>query len=446
VKHRIPGLLAVGTFIAGCLLGGASAQAQFFQQAKLIGTGAIGPSGQGSSVALSASGSTAIVGGTVDNNGLGAAWVFKRSGGVWTQQAKLVGTGAIGPSGQGFSVALSADGNTAIVSGPGDNSGLGAAWVFKRSGGVWTQQAKLVATGAIGDPVSLSASGYTAIVGGPGDNSGFGAAWVFKRSGGVWTQQAKLVGTGAIGDAHQGSSVALSASGDTAIVGGRSDNAKFGAAWVFKRSSGVWTQQAKLVGTGAYYAEQGRSVALSASGSTAIVGGQADNLGVGAAWAFKRSGGVWTQQAKLVGTDVPSGDAAQGSSVALSASGSTAMVGGPFDNYDVGAAWVFKRSGGVWTQQAKLVGTGAIGDALQGNSVSLSASGSTAIVGGPYDDQAGAAWIYVSFTGIPGTASCHGQSVSALAQQYGGFGSAAAALGYSSVQAMQNGVAIYCAG
>ena len=152
------------------------------------------------------------------------------------------------------------------------------------------------------------------------------------------------------------------------------------------------------------------------------------------------------QQAKLIGTGAigPSG---QGSSVALSASGSTAMVGGPFDNYDVGAAWVFKRSGGVWTQQAKLVGTGAIGDALQGNSVSLSASGSTAIVGGPWDtDRTGAAWVFVRFAGLPRSASCHGQSVSALAQQYGGFGSAAAALGYSSVQAMQNGVAIYCAG
>jgi len=69
----------------------------------------------------------------------GAAWVFTRSGGGWTQQgSKLVGTGAVGNAGQGFSVALSADANTAIVGGVGDNSYTGAAWVYSRGGTVWT--------------------------------------------------------------------------------------------------------------------------------------------------------------------------------------------------------------------------------------------------------------------------------------------------------------------
>jgi hypothetical protein len=68
----------------------------------------------------------------------------------FTQQGpKLVGTGAVNsplPAEQGISVALSADGNTAIVGGHVDNSGTGAAWVYTRSGGVWSQQgSKLVA-------------------------------------------------------------------------------------------------------------------------------------------------------------------------------------------------------------------------------------------------------------------------------------------------------------
>ena len=185
------------------------------------------------------------MGGLDDNSGTGAAWVFTRSGGVWTQQgSKLVGTGAVGNAGQGISVALSADGNTAIVGGSGDNSDTGAAWVYTRSGGVWTQQgSKLVGTGAVGSAeqgrsVALSADGNTAIVGGPGDNSYTGAAWVFTRSGGVWTQQgSKLVGTGAVGNADQGYSVALSADGNTAIVGGPADNSDTGAAWVFVQPS-----------------------------------------------------------------------------------------------------------------------------------------------------------------------------------------------------------------
>jgi hypothetical protein len=177
----------------------------------------------------------------LDGGEIGAAWVFTQSGGVWTQQgSKLVGTGAAGIAGQGQSVALSADGNTAIVGGIFDNSEAGAAWVFTRSDGIWSQQgSKLVGTGAVGksqqgSPVALSTDGNTAIVGGYFDNSEAGAVWVFTRSGGVWSQHgSKLVGTGAVGNAQQGSSVALSANGNTALVGGYEDNGGAGAAWPF---------------------------------------------------------------------------------------------------------------------------------------------------------------------------------------------------------------------
>ena len=106
------------------------ALAQFTQQGpKLVGSGASGNAQQGTSVALSVDGNTAIVGGFADNSFAGAAWVFTRSGGVWTQQGnKLVGSGAAGNAQQGISVALSADGNTAIVGGRGDNARVGAAW------------------------------------------------------------------------------------------------------------------------------------------------------------------------------------------------------------------------------------------------------------------------------------------------------------------------------
>jgi hypothetical protein len=162
--------------------------------------------------------------------GIGAAWVFTNSGGVWTQQgSKLVGTGAVGGAFQGWSVALSGDGNTAVVGGYFDNNATGAAWVYTRSNGIWTQQgSKLVANDSVGPAfqgtsVALSADGNTVIVGGLFDNfdsncaCGIGAAWVFTNSGGVWTQQgSKLVGTGAVGGAFQGRSVALS--GDGALI------------------------------------------------------------------------------------------------------------------------------------------------------------------------------------------------------------------------------------
>jgi hypothetical protein len=410
--------------ILGMLFLAHAAAAQFTEQgSKLVGTGAVGAAQQGTSVALSADGTTAIIGGPRDDTHVGAAWVYTRSGGVWSQQgSKLVGTQTLPGVGglQGVSVAISADGNTAIIGGDQDNSGAGAAWVFTRSGGVWSPQgSKLVGTGAVGasfqgESVAISGDGNTAIVGGFGDNSSsgssdyspVGAAWVFTRSGGVWSQQgSKLVGTGAVWGAGQGMSVAISADGTTAIVGGAWDNSGTGpgAAWVFTCSGGVWSQQgSKLVGTGASSnARQGTSVAISADGNTAIVGGYGDNSYVGAVWVFTRNGGVWSQEgSKLVGTGAV-GAATQGVSVAISADGTTAIVGGPSDNANRGAAWVYTRSGGAWSQLgSKLVGTEAVGAAVyQGQSVSISEDGTTTIIGGPYDNsQAGAAWVFTAST------------------------------------------------
>jgi hypothetical protein len=437
------------------------------QQAKLVGTGAVGSAHQGLAVAISSDGSTALVGGWGDNGSTGATWVYTRSGTTWTQQgSRLVGTGTTGSASQGWSVALSADGNTALVGGYNDDGGVGAAWVFTRSAGVWSQQgSKLVGSGAVGNSlqggsVALTGDGNTAAVGGYGDSTGTGAVWIFKRSTGVWSQQGdKLVGAGAVGaprqgksvglsadarfvvvggwqddadtgamwtfttalwvqqgpklygyygtgaQAQQGSSVAVSADGMTAISGGPLDDGEMGAAWVFIRSGGVWALEGeKLVGTGAVgsYIDQGTSVALSADGNTALVGGYADNTYVGAAWVFTRSAGVWTQQGgKLVGTG-GTGSPMQGSSVALSGDGNTAIVGGPGDNSNAGATWVFTRSAGVWTQQgSKLVGTGATGSAHQGGHVALSGDGNTAIVGGASDySNTGAAWVFVRSGGV----------------------------------------------
>jgi hypothetical protein len=381
--------------------------AQFSQQGpKLVGPGAIYSSQQGISVALSSDGTTAIVGGNNDGS-VGAAWVFVRAGGTWTPQAKLVPADAVGPFVQlGISVALSYDGNTAIVGGFQDSNDVGAAWVFTRNGSVWSEQAKLVGTGVLGSgalqgfSVALSADGNIALIGGYADNSGVGAAWVFTRSGGLWAEQAKLVGADAVGNAFQGYSVTLSASGDTAIVGGFQDSGNVGAAWVFVRTGNAWFQQSKLVGAGGVGdTQQGFSVALSADGNTAIVGGNNDSQSPLAAWIFIRSGNSWTQQSMLVGSGAI-GSAFHGTSVSLSADGNTAVIGGPFNDGGAGTAWVFTRSGTTWSELNKLTGTGAVGFAAQGRSVALSADGSTAIVGGPNDNGSiGAAWVFATPAG-----------------------------------------------
>ncbi|MBL0097212.1 MAG: IPT/TIG domain-containing protein [Bacteroidetes bacterium] len=214
--------------------------------------------------------------------------------------------------------------------------------------------------------------------------------WIYTRIGGFWNQQgSKLVGTGNIGAARQGISVSISADGNTAVAGGFGDNSNQGAAWIWTRTGTLWTQQGvKLVGSGnTGAAQQGTSVSISADGNTVIVGGFADNGNVGAAWVWKRNGGNWTQEGgKLVGGGYV-GSSNQGRSVCLSDDGNTAIVGGPNDNFPNGAAWIWIRTGGTWLQQGnKLVGTGGVGIQVQGRSVSISADGNVVIVGGPGDN------------------------------------------------------------
>jgi hypothetical protein len=186
-----------------------------------------------------------LVGGYLDNGSAGAAWVFTRSGSTWEQQGpKLTGSGESGAGKLGDSVALSQEGTTALVGGYVDNGGAGAAWVFTRSGSTWEQQ-KLTGSGESGPGefgygVALSGAGNTALIGGVSDNGGIGAAWVFTRSGSTWEQQ-KLTGSGESGKGEFGHWVALS--GD----GGLSDNGGVGAAWAFTDDLDVVTEPASSV-------------------------------------------------------------------------------------------------------------------------------------------------------------------------------------------------------
>ncbi|MCX6303927.1 MAG: T9SS type A sorting domain-containing protein [Bacteroidetes bacterium] len=398
--------------------------AQFTQQgSKLVGTGGGAESFQGSSVAISADGNTAVVGGIYDSSQQGAVWVFTRNAGAWTQQGpKLTGTGGAGDFVyQGYSVAISSDGNTVIESGWRDNTDTGAVWIFTRSAGTWTQQgSKLVGSGAVGGQilqgtsVAISSDGNTALVGGSGDG-GTGAVWVFTRSGDTWTQHgSKLVGTGGVGPTNQGASLAISADGSTFVTGATIDNGYLGAVWIFTKSGSDWVQQGtKLVGSESIDAsQQGSSVAISSDGNTVIIGGPGDFMNEGAVWVFVRSGGVWAQQGPKLYAEGSTSPILVGRSVAISPDGNTAIVSSPGSGGSVGKVWIFNRRAGVWTKEdSPLVGTGAVGAARQGWSVAISSDG-TVIESGPYDNGgAGAFWAFhspnmgiVQISGIPANA------------------------------------------
>ena len=231
----------------------------------------------------------------------------------------------------------------------------GAVYVFARNGTAWSQQAYLKASNTTADDnfgVSVAVAGDTVVVGAEREDSnatgvngnGFntlashsGAAYVFVRSGTVWSHQAflKASNTGA-SDAF-GASVAVA--GDTIVVGARQEDSNAtgvnhptgqsnesasgsGAAYVFVRNGTAWSQQAYLKASNtADYQAFGTAVAT--SGDTVIVGAPVESNS-GAAYVFTRGGGVWSQQAYLKASNTGAGDSF---GWALAVSGGTLVVG-----------------------------------------------------------------------------------------------------------------------
>jgi hypothetical protein len=372
------------------------------QRAKL---GAMGPAaGDQLGYSVAVSGDTAIVGAIQqDERGTdsGAAYVFVRNGTSWSQQAKLTAIDAAAGDKFGFSVAMS--GNRAVVGAYLKQGATGAAYVFVRSGTSWTQQAKLTATDAAAADnfgYSVAIDGGTVAVGAWGDDespfTNSGAAYVFEENGAAWPQFQKLTVSGP--SAFFGTGVAVS--GQTVLVGaqgrvGPGLSLSQGSASVFVRGPSSWTWQAELTASDGAAADIfGASVAL--AGNTAVVGAPQDDRitgsDLGAAYVYTRSGTSWTQEQKLTASDGASGDRL-GFRVAIG--GDTVVAGAAADDGgagdDQGSAYVFVRSGTTWSPQAKLTPDDATAGDQFGWSVAVSFAGAvgTAVVGARLDDDGG---------------------------------------------------------
>ncbi|MFO0547016.1 MAG: hypothetical protein U0271_01445 [Polyangiaceae bacterium] len=376
------------------------------QVAKLTASDGAPTDGFGAVVGLS--GDSIIIGAGLKNvvgGASGAAYAFVRNGDVWTEEARLLPDNPSFGDFFGYSVGLSGD--TAVIGAYRKDTtvaGSGEAFVFRRSAGVWTQEAALIPSdvqqvssfgtwSAIdGDTVAVGASTATA--------DPFGAAYVFVRSGNTWTEQAKLMASTPEVDDFYGL-VALN--GDTLLVSAQRHDVPgqvdAGVVYVFVRSGSTWSQQAELVASDGL-ANDWFGVSLALDGDTAVVGAMSnDELATdcGAAYVFVRNGTTWTQEAKLLPSDGQATDRF-GRSVALS--GDTLIVGAINQDQlgaNAGAAYVFVRNGTTWTEETKLLAAdGAAGD-LFGAKVSM--DGRTAVIGAFHADtaagaDAGAAYVF----------------------------------------------------
>ena len=334
----------------------------------------------------------------------GAVYVFTRSGNTWTQQAYIKASntgekakGNVPDEGDqfGFSLALSADGNTLAAGAISEDSAAkgingdqndntaassGAVYVYTRSASTWSQQAYVKASNTdandlFGYAVGLSADGSTLAVSAYDEDSsartingvmdrnrrGSGAIYVFSRTGTNWAQTAYLKASNAENGDSLGYDMAISQDGNT-IVGGSGDEDCF--------ASGV-------------------------NPAAACDDDYKTDTSTGAVYVFVRNAGTWTQQA-FIKSSHPSNEDWFGARLNLSGDGNMLAVGAQLENgnskgingnqndltaEDSGAIYLFSRSGTTWVQEAYFKGSNTEAYDEFGSSMSLSSDGKIIAIG-----------------------------------------------------------------
>ena len=365
------------------------------------------------------------LGGNVKSDA-GAAYIFKRNGTTWVQQTKIVASDRTAGDNFGASVAIS--GNYIVVGAyqsgkdaTGNNivDAAGAAYIFRLTAAdSWVQESKIVAPiRAEFDYFGLSVdiSNNYVVIGAlfededatnSNTKSNAGSAYIFKRNGTTWTQEAKIVASDRAVDDNFGGSVSIS--GDYVLVGAASEDedatnsntkSDAGSAYIFKRNGTTWAQEAKIVASDRDVNDV-FGLTVDIDGDYAVVGAYAEDedvassntkSGAGSAYVFKRNGTSWTQEAKIVASDR---DVNDGFGLAVAISGDYVVVGAYQDDEDAagvntksnsGSAYIFKRSGTTWRQESKIVASDRAEDDSFAQLVAI--NGSYIIVGAFQEDE-----------------------------------------------------------
>jgi len=364
----------------------------WLEEDKLLPTD--GADGNNFGFSVSIDGDYGVIGAYKDDdngNKSGSAYIFTRQDSNWSQQAKLLASD--GESNDRFGWSVSISGDYAIIGAYGDaDDGYysGSIYIFTRQDSNWSQQAKLLASdGNIGDFFgwSVSISSDYAIIGAYGDDdngSSSGSAYIFKRLDSNWSQQAKLLASDGVSGDRFGWSVSIDE--DYAIIGAHNSDGYHGSTYIFKRTDSTWAEEQKMTTSGI----EGFGYSVSIDGDYVIVGAPLDGDNghySGSAYVFKRLGSNWSQQAKLLASD---GDADDNFGASVSIDGFHTIIGaeGNDDNGNKsGSAYIFKRLGSNWFQQAKLLASD--GEAGDNFGASVSIDGNYTLIGAYNDDDNG---------------------------------------------------------
>lgn len=312
----------------------------------------------------------------------------------------------------GFVNAISADGST-LAFANGNDGPFGSVTIYNKVGSNWVFESKVqvpeenfIFTNNIqsignGGSVTLSGDGNTMAVGGSWDNGYYGALFIFTRSNSIWTFQQKLTPTGAIGtNLYFGQDSAISSDGSTIFVSSAYDNSNQGAVYVFTKTGSTWTQQQKIttsdgLGTSPLF---GRRLKLSADNQTLLAASEYDNTNVGAVWIYVKSGSTWTKQQKIVDSTNPM----FASDVAISSDGNT-FAAASLINSPVGAGVaIYTRTGSTWSFNSRFTPSSISGD-FSGRiypKISMSGDG-TKLSFSNYSNNSyfGAVWLFAKVSG-----------------------------------------------
>ncbi|HET9060387.1 MAG TPA: hypothetical protein VFN61_10740 [Acidimicrobiales bacterium] len=428
---------AVPKLVHPMMGGGAAATVAPPASPARIISGAVGSAGEtGASVAVSPDGRVALVGAPAAAGGAGQVLVYVQAGGSWPTTPTEVLYPPAGTTGQfGASVALSQNGSIAAIGAPGAGPGttaVGTVYIFGPAGTAGagpgaatgtagaavpyapTPSATIPAPGGTGGKfgfsVALTYDGATLVAGAP--VAGDGEAFVFTEHNGAWSSSPAatlLPSAGTDNGGEFGSSVALSSNGTDAVVGAPGAGASYsGAAYLYVASAGgAWPSLPALMFSGPLQqgAEFGNSVAVSAAGDVVLIGAPAAGPSFdGEAYLYQETLGKWPLQPGTIFAGPPGSSAWLGTSVALSANGQVALMGGPIAAS--GAAYLYTEPNGTWPYSASVVYPAPAGAPYGvGSAVALSANGQVALMGdAPFTGGGaidGAAYLYAPAAGTP---------------------------------------------
>jgi hypothetical protein len=362
----------------------------------------------GRSVAIE--GEYIMVGASNDDNekgtDAGSAYIFQKVEDAWVETQKLIASEIGDTAFFGYDVDI--DGDLAVIGACwSDDLGekTGSAYIFRLEGSEWIEEAKLTAHDAGEDDrfgISVSISGNYAVVGSFFDDdngSRSGSAYIFKKEGASWTEQAKL--TPGDGSTDDWFGVNVSVDGDYVAVGSRyNDNEKgtnAGAVYVYKREEANWIEQTKLLPSEGF--DNVYFDVCEIDGANLVVGAWGDGTletAAGAFYIFHNEEDSWLLVDKLFASDINMRDNF-GRGVAIH--GDRIVIGSFLDDDnggDSGSGYIFRWNGAEWYEEMKLLASD--GDTLDNFGLSVDIDLNNVVVGARQDDDrgvnSGAVYVY----------------------------------------------------